>query len=130
MKKDDEGGLILTEKYSLSQASGICGISKAEALVCGKSTTESLRSLFFQAGNLLRKSTLFDVRKKRALLLLRCPKVAFRLERGQLSTAAPSSPRFISHCERFGDDALSLWTKNEPERLERYYGGSIIETGR
>ena len=64
MKKDDEGGLILTEKYNLSQASGICGVSEVEALVCGKSTTESLRSLFFQAGNILRKSTLFDVRTK------------------------------------------------------------------
>ena len=53
MKKDDEGGLILTEKYNLSQASGICGISEAEALVCGKSTTESLRSLLFSGGKAL-----------------------------------------------------------------------------
>ena len=53
MKKDDEGGLILTEKYNPSQASGICGISEAEALVCGKSTTESLRSLLFSGGKSL-----------------------------------------------------------------------------
>ena len=53
MKKDDEGGLILTEKYSLSQASGICGVSEVEALVCGKSTTESLRSLLFSGGKSL-----------------------------------------------------------------------------
>ena len=53
MKKDDEGGLILTEKYNLSQASGICGVSKVEALVCGKSTTESLRSLLFSGGKSL-----------------------------------------------------------------------------
>ena len=53
MKKDDEGGLILTEKYSLSQASGICAISESEALVCGKSTTESLRSLLFSSGKSL-----------------------------------------------------------------------------
>ena len=53
MKKDDEGGLILTEKYNLSQASGICGISEVEALVCGKGTTESLRSLLFSGGKSL-----------------------------------------------------------------------------
>ena len=53
MKKDDEGGLVLTEKYNPSQASGICGISKVEALVCGKSTTESLRSLLFSGGKSL-----------------------------------------------------------------------------
>ena len=53
MKKDDEGGLILTEKYNLSQASGICGISEVEALVCGKGTTESLRSLLFSGGKAL-----------------------------------------------------------------------------
>ena len=53
MKKDDEGGLILTEKYNLSQASGICGINRVEALVCGKSTTESLRSLLFSGGKSL-----------------------------------------------------------------------------
>ncbi|MBR5826270.1 MAG: hypothetical protein IKY78_04195 [Clostridia bacterium] len=53
MKKDDEGGLILTEKYNPSQSSGICGISEAEALVCGKSTTESLRSLLFSGGKSL-----------------------------------------------------------------------------
>ena len=53
MKKDDEGGVILTEKYNLSQASGICGISEVEALACGKSTTESLRSLLFSGGKSL-----------------------------------------------------------------------------
>ena len=45
--------------------------------------------------------------------LLRCPKFANRLERGQILTAAPSSPRFTSHCESFGDDAVNsrmrLW---------------------
>ena len=53
MKKDDEGGLILIEKYNLPQASGICGISESEALVCGKGTTESLRSLLFSGGKSL-----------------------------------------------------------------------------
>ena len=37
--------------------------------------------------------------------LLRCPKFAFGLERRRILTAAPSSPRFIRHRRRFGDDA-------------------------
>ena len=69
MKKDDEGGLILTEKYNLSQASGICGISEAEALVCGKSTTESLRSLLFSGGKSLAEKYSFWCTKKSVLLL-------------------------------------------------------------
>ena len=64
MKKDDEGGLILTEKYNLSQAPGICGISEAEALVCGKSTTESLRSLLFSGGKSLTEKYSFWCTKK------------------------------------------------------------------
>ena len=37
--------------------------------------------------------------------LLRCPKFAFGLERRRILTATPSSPRFIRHRRRFGDDA-------------------------
>ena len=37
--------------------------------------------------------------------LLRCPKFAFGLERRQILTAAPFSPRFIRHRRRFGDNA-------------------------
>ena len=70
MKKDDEGGLILTEKYNLSQASGICGVSEAEALVCGKSTTESLRSLLFSGGKSLTEKYSVGCTKKRALCIL------------------------------------------------------------
>ena len=33
------------------------------------------------------------------------PKICFGLERRQILTAAPSSPRFITHRVRFGDDA-------------------------
>jgi hypothetical protein len=35
------------------------------------------------------------------------PKICFGLERRQILTAAPSSPRFIRHRRRFGDDAAN-----------------------
>ena len=38
---------------------------------------------------------------------LKCPKSLAGLERRAILTAAPSSPRFFSHCERFGDDAVN-----------------------
>jgi len=38
---------------------------------------------------------------------LAVPKIYHGLERRKILTAAPSSPRFISHCERFGDDAAN-----------------------
>ena len=37
--------------------------------------------------------------------LLRFPKSLFGLERRAIPTATPSSPRFIRHRRRFGDDA-------------------------
>ena len=39
------------------------------------------------------------------ILLLRFPKSLIGLERRAILTAAPSSPRFIAHWARFGDDA-------------------------
>ena len=39
------------------------------------------------------------------LLLLRCPKVANHLGRGQLLTAAPSSPSLYHPQDALGDDA-------------------------
>jgi len=41
---------------------------------------------------------------------LRFPKFVVRCSLRQILTAAPSSPRFISHRERFGDDAADSAT--------------------
>ena len=49
--------------------------------------------------------------------LLRFPKSLYGLERRAILTAAPSSPRFISHRERFGDDATVCPTSG-PHRYE------------
>jgi len=46
------------------------------------------------------------------------PKVVSGLERRQLLTTAPSSPRFFSHRERFGDDARR---RNVGERAKILY---------
>ena len=43
--------------------------------------------------------------QKVRLCPLAVPKICFGLERRQILTAAPSSPRFITHRVRFGDDA-------------------------
>ena len=71
---------------------------------CGLLT--KLGSLFHSPRLLLSRST--PLRPGQALTfgLLRFPKSLIGLERRAILTAAPSSPRFIRHWRRFGDDAI------------------------
>ena len=76
--------------------------------------------------------------------LLRFPKSLYGLERRAILTAAPSSPRFISHRERFGDDATGckqdstvmmywksklakswFWTGQSKTKIIFHYGGFL-----